>query len=160
MCSFIWIPGAASASSYCQSSLFECQHYYYSRWCNSRCLSACLSATPCLSLCVFVCLSHPLLLYFPQFCLIAIIMCLPNGIHLKPAFSTLCKHLYFSRLDILPLFHTYTVMGETENVLCCCLASLSQLFTAEALTVELLTSLGRMDTLTFHTLKCGSARYY
>ncbi len=50
---FICILGAASAGSYCQSFLFECQHYYYSRWCNSRCLSACLSRILCLSFCVF-----------------------------------------------------------------------------------------------------------
>lgn len=62
---FICIPGAASASSYCQSFLFECQHYYYSRWCNSRCLSACLSCILCLSFSVFVPLSQPLLLCFP-----------------------------------------------------------------------------------------------
>lgn len=64
----------------------------------------CLSVLSPLSFCVFVLLSEPLLLSFHQFCLTAIIMCLPNGIHLESTFSTLCKHLYFYRLDIPPLF--------------------------------------------------------
>lgn len=64
-------------------------------------VSLCLSVSYPLS--VFVPLSQPLLLSFPQFCLTAIITCLPNGILLQSTFSTLCKHLYFFRLDILPL---------------------------------------------------------
>lgn len=101
MCSFfICILGAASAGSYCQSLLFECQHYYYSRWCNSRCLSACLCRVLCLS--VFLRCRASLLLSFPQFCLTAIIMCLPNAIQLEFPFS----RLYFFRLDILPPFPT------------------------------------------------------
>lgn len=67
-------------------------------------VSLCLSVLSSLSFCVFVLLSEPLLLSFQQFCLTAIIMCLRNGIHLESTFSTLCKHLYFYRLDILPLF--------------------------------------------------------
>lgn len=60
----------------------------------------------------------------PQFCLIAIITCPQNGIHLKPTSSGLYKHLFSSSLDIRPLFQSLTVMGETEKVPCFCLASL------------------------------------
>lgn len=64
----------------------------------------------------------------------------------------------------LTFYHSYpltlTVMGEKEKAPRCRLPSLFPLFTAEALTVLLLSSYGKMDTLTFHTLKCGIARYY
>lgn len=89
-------------------------------------VSLCLSVSYPLS--VFLCvlrlsLSQPLLLSFPQFCLTAIIMCLPNRIHLESTFSTLCRHLYFSRLDMLPLFPTHSDCngwnGESSLLLSC-----------------------------------------
>ncbi len=144
MCSFfICIRSAASAGSYCQSFPFECQHYYYSRWCNSRCL--CLSVSHPLSFHVSVPLSHPLLPSSHQFCLTAIIMCVPNGIHSESTFSSLLRaSLFFwawHSAALSPL--TLTVMGETEKAPCCCLASLFLLFTAKALTVLPLTCLGK-----------------
>lgn len=123
------------------------------------------------SLCLPVCLSRILRLSSRgprsaspafsslSFVLTPIIMRLPNGIHLESTFSTLCKHLYFSGLDILPLFPTQSDCNR-RNRESSSLLSLFLLFTAKALTVLLLTSLGKMDTLTFHTLKCGSAWYY
>lgn len=113
----------------------------------------------CASLSLF--LFWPLPLYFSQFCWTAIIMCLPNTIHLEATISPLGKRLFLLALTLYHSFPlTLTVMGETEKAPCCCLASRFLLFTAEALTVLLQTSLGRMDTLTFPTLKCGSAWYY
>lgn len=115
---FICILGAASASSYCQSFLFECQHYYYSRWCNSRCLSACLSRI-CLSPRAALSLSAS-----PAF----LPSVLFNSYHYvsakwNPLFLPFCKHLYFSRLDILPLFPTHSDCngwnGESSLLLSC-----------------------------------------
>lgn len=81
------------------------------------------------SLCLSVCVSPvfvPLLPSFHQFCLTAIIMCLPNGIHLESTFSTLSQaSLFFQpwHSSTLPPL-TLTVMGEREKTPCCCLASL------------------------------------
>lgn len=77
------------------------------------CMSVCLSVCPCPSI------SLP-----PAFLPSVVFNCYhyvsakwnPLGIHF--VFSTICKRLYFSRLDIL------TVMGEREKALRCRLASL------------------------------------
>lgn len=73
-----------------------------------------------------------------------------------PLFLHFASISIFPGFDILPLspLLALTVMGVTEKAPRCCLASLFPLFTAKALTVLLLTSMGgKMDTLTFHTPK-------
>lgn len=72
---------------------------------------------------VFLCLcpSLSLCLSFLPSVLTAIIMCLPNGIHF---FSTLCEHLYFSMLDVLPHFPTHSDCNgwNGESLLLSCLS--------------------------------------
>lgn len=103
----------------------------------------CLLSSVCLS--VSLSLAQPLPLSFPQFCLTAIIMCLPNGIHFLLPFASISIFLGLTFYHTFPL--TLTVMGETEKAPYCCLASLFLLFTARALTVFLLTRLGGKWTL-------------
>lgn len=116
------------------------------------------SVFPCLS--AFLCLSA--FAAFPPPVLF-------NSYHYVCQMESTWNQLFlpFASISIflgLALFHlfplTLAVMGEMEKAPCCCLASPLLLFLAEALTVLLLTSLGKMDTLTFHTPKCGSALYY
>lgn len=151
----ICIAAAASASSYCRSFLFECQHYYYSRWCNSRCLSACLFCLICLSSSLRFSLSLSLL-FFQRF-LFNSYHYVSNEIHLDSIWLPTLFYPLQASLFLLawhsttlsPL--TLAVMGEKEKAPCCCLASLFLLFIAKALTVLPLSGLGKMEAFTFHT---------
>lgn len=137
---FICILGAASAGSYCHSVPFECQRYYYSGWCNSRCLSARLSRILCPSLRASAPRSAPAAL---------LRWLLFNSYHYVPAkwnplfppSLSISIFLGSRSTPLRPL--TLIVMAETEKApYYCCLASLLLLCTAKTLTGVLLTRSG------------------